>query len=80
MEELHNAELRNVPISLYDGVNKSRRWRWIEHVGCIKEKKCVEVEDGRPYNVTLLREVGMDSKAQIKWILKKSVVNIWSVS
>jgi hypothetical protein len=39
-------------------------------------KKCVEDEDGKPRKITLFGDMGMDSKAQIKWILKKSLVNI----
>jgi len=39
-------------------------------------KKCVEDEDGKPHKITLFGDTGMDRKAQIKWILKKSLVNI----
>jgi hypothetical protein len=33
VEKLYNGELHNLPISSYDGVNKSRRLRWVELAG-----------------------------------------------
>ena len=30
------GELHNLPISSYEGASKSRRLRWVEHIGCIR--------------------------------------------
>jgi hypothetical protein len=72
--KIHNEELHK----LYSSPNIIRRMIWVRHVVCMGEMRNVyTILIGKPEGRTQLKDLGIDGKIILKWILRIWCWRLW---